>query len=84
MTTRRDQPIPPFEVETDESDVTQQFWGSSRGWVSHTTPRVSTADTVGEPAPDTWRDDSTGALRALRDGVRAIPAPARPPIDTDR
>jgi LysM repeat protein len=71
MTTRRDQPFPPFDVET-EADVTQQFWGSSRGWVSHGAAGVSATDPFDEPTPDAWSDDSTGALRAIRDGVRAF------------
>ncbi len=72
MTTRRDQPFPPFDVETDEADVTQQFWGSSRGWVSHGTVGGSATNPFDEPTPDAWSDDSTGALRAIRDGVRAF------------
>jgi len=62
----------PFDVEAEEADdVTQQFWGSARGWVSEPnkiTDRAADADRF-----DTMSsDDTTGALRAFSNGVRAF------------
>ena len=68
---RHDQPTTPFDVEAD--DVTQQFWGASKGWVSgeHTATvrrRAAQPDLASRPR----RDDTTGSLRAIREGFAAL------------
>jgi hypothetical protein len=51
-----------FDVEADEAeDLTQQFWGSSRGWVSAEQPLV-----------DAPARDLTGSIRVIRDGLTAF------------
>jgi LysM repeat protein len=71
-TMRRDPSMSPFDVEADEADdVTQQFWGRSRGWNSRQHP-VTDRDPAPDHADDMWADDTTGSLRAIRDGVRAF------------
>ena len=47
----------------DRADMTQEFWGTSRGW-SPETGRI-------ERQPS-GADDTTGAIRAIRDGVTAF------------
>jgi LysM repeat protein len=63
-----DHPSSPFDVELDEAAfdaaLVEQFWGPSRGQ----TGRVSKRDTDRE----SWRDDTTGAIRAVFDGVAAF------------
>lgn len=70
---RRDRHSQPFDLEADEAvDVTREFWGSSRGWVSREHPTVD-GDSVADESPDDlWRDDTTGSMAAIRDGVRAF------------
>lgn len=64
---RRDQPTTPFDADAD--DLTQEFWGASRGWISREQPNVQrrTSD-----APPAQRDDTTGSMRAIRDGFAAF------------
>ncbi len=70
---RRDHTSSPFDAEADEAaDITQQFWGSSRGWVSRETPVVDGGTDHHDPTGGTRRDDTTGSLNAIRDGVRAL------------
>lgn len=70
---RRDHHSKPFDVEADEAvDVTREFWGSSRGWVSREQPTVDGDSLTENPTDDLWRDDTTGSLAAIRDGVRAF------------
>ena len=70
---RRDHPSSPFDAEADEAaDVTQQFWGSSRGWVSRETPLVHGGAGHVDATGGTRRDDATGSLNAIRVGVRAL------------
>jgi LysM repeat protein len=79
---RRDLPTTPFDVEAD--DLTQQFWGASKGWLSSEQPTVRRRDaasarpTVDRPAhpaagrPPAARDDTTGSLRVIREGFAAF------------
>ena len=70
---RHDHLTTPFDGEADEaSDLTQQFWGSSRGWVSHEHPVVVEGSQVDDSSGGAWHDDSTGSLRAIRGAVRAF------------
>lgn len=62
---RHDQPTTPFDVEADE--LTEQFWGTTKGWVSSEQPTVTPR--TGRTAR---RDDTTGSLRAIRDGFAAL------------
>lgn len=65
ITMRRDQPTTPFDVEAD--DLTQQFWGAAKGWVSSEQPTVARrADRTQQ------RDDTTGSLRVIREGFAAF------------
>lgn len=68
---RHDQPTTPFDVEADE--LTQQFWGTTKGWVSAEQPSVRT----GASQPVRQRraprpDDTTGSMRAIREGFAAL------------
>ena len=69
---RRDDSTSPFDVEADEADdVTQQFWGTSRGWGSRqhlAFDDVAAAD----PSAGPRNDDHTGSLGAIRGGLRAF------------
>ena len=68
---RRNHSISPFDVEADEADdVTQQLWGTSRGWQPQPHRTVNGGNAVDDSA-ELWGDDTTGTLRALRQGVRA-------------
>lgn len=59
---RRDH-FTPFDLEAEEAaDLTQQFWGGTRGWTSEDVPAVDRATS----------DDTTGSLRAIRDGFAAF------------
>lgn len=62
---RHDQPTTPFDVEAEE--LTQQFWGATKGWVSSEQPTVARRD-----ERSARRDDTTGSLRAIRDGFAAF------------
>ena len=65
---RHDQPTSPFDVEAD--DMTQQFWGASKSWVSSEQPTVRRrAERIPAPAR---RSDDTGSLRVIRDGFAAF------------
>lgn len=73
---RRDQPTTPFDstpfdstpFDVESDDLTQQFWGASKAWVSgeqqatRRTPRSSSAP----------RSDDTSSLQAIRDGFAAF------------
>jgi LysM repeat protein len=63
---RRSQPTTPFDAEADE--MTQQFWGASKGWVSAEQPTVRRR----AESPTSRRDDTTGSLRVIRDGFAAF------------
>lgn len=63
---RRDQPTTPFDVEADE--MTQQFWGASKGWLSSEQPTVRRRAEL----PARTSDDTTGSLRVIRDGFAAF------------
>lgn len=55
----------PFDQETHErrgDDLTEEFWGTSPGWRG----RSATPDRSRRP------DDTTGSMRAIRDGVAAF------------
>ena len=79
---RRDLPTTPFDVEAD--DLTQQFWGASKGWLSSEQPTVrrrggaSARPTIDRPAHPAAgrsaaaRDDTTGSLRVIREGFAAF------------
>lgn len=62
---RRDQPTTPFDVEAE--DLTQQFWGTGKGWVSSEQPAVRS-----RAARAPRRDDTTGSLRVIREGLAAF------------
>lgn len=51
-----------------EGDLTDQFWGGSRDW----DPFDSGSGPGGGEHRRSHRDDSTGAMRAIRDGVSAF------------
>ena len=69
---RRDDSTSPFDVEADQADdVTQQFWGSSRDWMSRrhlVLDDIADADHSAGPRGD----DRTGSLGAIREGFRAL------------
>lgn len=67
----------PFDQEFDggpdadlSSDLTEEFWGTSPNWHDRTasTPRISKRSARRSSAAD----DTTGAIRAIRDGVSAF------------
>jgi hypothetical protein len=61
-TMRRDH-FQPFDAEADEaSDVTHEFWGTTRGW----TPRTTQPTESVEADDNEWRDAPTSQLRAIR------------------
>jgi hypothetical protein len=69
---RRDDSTSPFDVEADQADdVTQQFWGTSRGWVSRQ-HLVFDDGADGDHSDGPWRDDRTGSLGVIREGFRAF------------
>ena len=52
----------PFDIEAHEAaDITQQFWGTSRGW-----------DRVDQLAPDDEGDRRTGSIRAITSGLAGV------------
>lgn len=59
----------PFHPRSDDAaaDLTQEFWGTSSGWDDRPIARVDDA-----PAPRARPDDTTGAVRAIRDGLHAF------------
>ncbi len=62
----------PFDVEAEAADdVTQQFWGSSRGWVSEPHQTINHAASA-DQFDDSVSDTTTGSLRAFRNGVLAF------------
>jgi LysM repeat protein len=76
---RRDQPTTPFDVEADE--LTQQFWGASKGWMpSQQQPQPSARRRAVRPGPaiddattaPRTADDTTGSLRVIREGFAAF------------
>ena len=70
---RRDHLSQPFDLEADDAaDETREFWGSSRGWISREHPTVDDSTFADDSSGDLWRDDTTGSLAAIRDGVRAF------------
>ncbi len=76
---RRDHPISPFDFEDDErqhelQDVTEQFWGTTRGWVSKEHPTT-------EPTRQTGRQGAltTGSMAAIKSGLAAF----RPTVRAD-
>lgn len=63
---QRHQPTSPFDAEADEAaDVTQQFWGETRGWV----PRHDAS----EPG-NAWGsvDETTGSMQVIRQSLSAF------------
>ncbi|MEO6571948.1 MAG: LysM peptidoglycan-binding domain-containing protein [Ilumatobacteraceae bacterium] len=65
-TMRRHQPTSPFDAEADEAaDVTQQFWGATRGWV----PRQEASETG-----NAWGsvDETTGSMQVIRQSLSAF------------
>jgi LysM repeat protein len=64
---RRDQPTTPFDTEADE--LTQEFWGASKAWVSGEQPAVRRTATP----------EHTGSIRVIREGFAAL----RPRTVTD-
>ena len=69
---RRDEPITPFDLEAD--DLTQEFWGTSTGWVSGEHDLVRRNSAAGRTGIN-----DTGAIRAIREGFAAF----RPQLVTD-
>ncbi len=72
---RPDDSNTPFDLDLDEAhDVTQEFWGTTRGWTErgHSSGELPTE-------PRRRPDDTTGSLRALRDGLAAF----RPSVRSD-
>lgn len=77
---RHDLPTAPFDVEAD--DMTQQFWGTSKGWVSSEQPTVRrrSGAAPARQRPDRpvstgtapAADDTTGSLRVIREGFAAF------------
>jgi LysM repeat protein len=58
----------PFDHESDhgvaQTDLTEEFWGNARGWDDRTVDR--------DAPPAHRQDDTTGTIRAIRDGVAAF------------
>lgn len=66
---RRHERQTPSDVD-DDRDLTQQFWGPSRGWDDQPNRPV---DPIRPDRPRTRvGDDTTGAIRAIRDGFAAF------------
>jgi len=66
---RHDQSNVPFDAAAEAAaDVTEEFWGDTRSWVSREHPAVEAVD----QKPSQRRDDTTGSLRAIRDGLSAF------------
>jgi LysM repeat protein len=65
----------PFDVEADEAaDITRQFWGSSKGWVSHDAQRIRDAQRIAAHGTEAERTDpaGTGSLAVIREGLAAF------------
>lgn len=68
---RRDQPTTPFDgtpFDGESHDLTQQFWGASKAWVSG----EQSATRRSPRSSNSPRRDDTSSLQAIRDGFAAF------------
>src|SRR5204862_7822323 len=63
-TTMRHDDSKPFDIEAREADdITQEFWGASRGW-----DRTSDAT----PSDDMWADRTPRSIQAIKVGLTGM------------